>query len=169
MEWLRNIRLKRENAFPIESLRQLPNAVILTGIECSGKTSFCKNQLSTAGFSRISFDDEFEKAVTEANSSSEKMMDALTVFREGNKLVIYQPRNKEEFELYFLNKTFKIGIHKMSSIVLKGNKASLDGTNFFSDTRTSLVKNLRDAGIQNIGCVWIDTPLDECLRRFNKR
>ncbi|MBF8249591.1 MAG: hypothetical protein HW400_192 [Candidatus Levybacteria bacterium] len=169
MEWLRNIRQKKEIAPPLEILKELPSAVVLVGIECSGKTSPCKDQLSALGFSRISFDDEFEKAVVEANRSSKKMIEALTIAKKSNEITVYYPKNKDEFEQYFLHKIFGIGIQKISRMVIEGKKASLDGINILSDTRISIVKALRKQGVKDIACIWIDTPVDECLKRFRKR
>lgn len=169
METLRKIKQINENVPTLENLRHLPNAVVLAGIECSGKTSFCQKQLSVLGFSRISFDDKFEKAVVEANSSSEKMLEALTISKQGNEITVFYPRNADEFEQYFLQKIFTIGVQEMSNMVIKGMKVSLDGTNMLSDTRINIVKSLRRRGVNNITCVWIDTPIDECLRRFRKR
>lgn len=169
MERLSTFNQGKENVLSLENLRQLPSAVVLTGIECSGKTLFCERQLSAVGFSRISLDDEFEEAVKRARSSSERMLEALTISKRGGEITVYYPRNKEEFEQFFSKKILVNGIVKMSRMVIKGKKASLDGINITSYTRTLIVNVLRETGVKNVACVWIDTPIDECLRRFKKR
>lgn len=155
---------ERSISFTPEVLQQLPSAVVLVGIECSGKTSFYRNHLSPADYKRISFDDDFDRATRKEN-----VFDTLTVSRRGNEVVVYKPQNAQEFEEFVIQKVLESGITKMATMVRDKKKAVLDGINGNPHTRKRIIEGLRAVGVRDIACVWMNTPLEECINRFKVR
>lgn len=45
----------------------------------------------------------------------------------------------------------------------------LDGVNASPVVREWITHNLRQFGIEEIACFWMDTPLEVCIERFRKR
>lgn len=122
-----------------ELLWQLPNAIIMVGLQASGKSTFCKGELATLGFKHVSFDDEAKRI-----SRGIADFHALDVVVLINTMI----QMKHEIEA--------------------GQKVVFEGANVDRDIRGIIIKGLKRSGAKDIGCVWMNTPLSECLRRVEK-
>lgn len=154
--------IERSISFTPEVLKQLPNAVVLAGIECSGKTSFYKNLLAPMGYSLLSFDDEFEKMIRDKN----KLVKLLSLPQKTGRI----PRNRKEFQDFVCLRVIEeCAVRTAKMITQEQKKIVLDGTNNNVYTRKLLISELRESGVDKIACVWMNTPLEECIRRFKLR
>lgn len=156
--------MERQRYFTPEALKQLPNAVLLAGIECSGKTSFCRNQLSVLGYKRFSFDDIYGKII----KNPKKIVETLTIKDNGKETIIYS-RSNEEMERLLSIRIIEDETAKMAEVVRGGRNAVLDGTNANTGTRSLILGELRKRGVRNIACIWMNTPVDECVKRLKER
>lgn len=154
--------MERPRHFNPEILRQLPSAVVMVGLHASGKTTFCRSQLGALGFRHISFDDELLRI----SQDREKMNEALVVSEEEGVINI---RGIDAFREAVDTRVFGNTMAQMIRTVTGGRKAVFEGANVNKDTRGVIVKILRKHGVRQIGCVWMNTPLDECLRRLQER
>ena len=154
--------MERLRHFSPEILRQLPNAVVMVGLHASGKTAFCRSQLEAIGFRHISFDDELVKITKDR----QKMNEALVVSEEEG---VVNVRGIDAFKEAIDTRVFGNVLAQMIRTLAEGKKAVFEGANVNRDTRGVIVKILRKHGVLHIGCVWMNTPLDECLRRLQER
>lgn len=156
--------MERQKYLTPEALQQLPNAVLLAGIECSGKTSFYRNQLSVLGYKHFSFDNIYGKII----KSPKKIVETLTIKDNGKEIIIY-PRSNEEMDMLLSVRIVEDETAKMADVVSRGRKVVLDGTNTNIVTRSLILEELRKRGVRNVACIWMSTPVDECVRRLKGR
>lgn len=122
-----------------ELLWQLPNTVVMVGLHSSGKSTFCKGELGTLGFKHISFDEEI---------------------RGLNRVGVYS----DDLDMVVLINV----MIQMKHAIEAGQKAVFEGANVHKGIRGVIIRGLQKAGAREIGCVWMNTPLAECLRRVER-
>lgn len=122
-----------------ELLWQLPDTVVMVGLHSSGKSTFCKGELGILGFKHISFDEETRKISRGGAYSNDLDMVVLI-----NVMI------------------------QMKHAIEAGQKAVFEGANVDRDMRGVIIRGLQKSGAREIGCVWMNTPLVECLRRVER-
>lgn len=145
----------------IEHNSQKHQVVLVTGVECSGKTHFTTDYLSKC--SPVSLDGIFDSLVGEFEEDSTTLAERIDEHR------LNEFATHNSFSDVAVAITLLEAIKKTEELLNQGKRVAIEGVMPSSETREWFVHSLRTVTDGSIACYFMDTPLEICLERLEKR
>lgn len=136
---------------------------ILMAPECSGKSVYIANHLIPNGYNRLCIDEIFDGIMTD------KKTIAQVVLKTGE-----QKKNKFIINHTLVDNTLQVmamaqAISTAENLISQQKKVVFDGIFAQPEIRSFLIGSLKEKIQGKVVGYWIDTPLEICLQRLQKR